>query len=113
MEAGLLALDLTVVAREEAGALERRAQALVGLAEGAGDAVADGAGLGGDAAAVHVGLDVELAGGARGLERHERDGLEDLAAEVGVDLAAVDDDLADTGREDHACDAVLRLPVAR
>src|SRR5665648_1024078 len=107
VEAGLLALDLAVVAGEEAGALELRAQVLVGLAERLGDAVAHGPGLRRDAAAVHVDLDVELAVGVRGLEGHLGDGLEDLAPEVGVDGAAVDDDRADARGEGDAGDAGL------
>ena len=109
MEARLLALDLAVVAREEAGPLERRAQVLVGLAQGAGDAVTHGAGLAADAAAEHVDADVELAAGAGGLERHERDRLQDLATEVRVDLATVDDDLAGAGAQGDAGDAGLAL----
>src|SRR5674476_161186 len=107
VEAGLLALDLAVVAGEEAGALELRAQVLVGLAERLGDAVAHGPGLRRDAAAVHVDLDVELAAGVRGLEGHLGDGLEHLAPKVGVDGAAVDDDRADTRDEGDAGDAGL------
>src|SRR5450759_2632879 len=107
VEAGLLALDLAVVTGEEAGALELRAQVLVGLAERLGDAVAHGPGLRRDAAAVHVDLDVELAVGVRGLEGHLGDGFEDLAPEVGVDGAAVDDDRADARAEGDAGDAGL------
>src|SRR5690349_18455627 len=45
VQAGLLALDLACVAREEALALQRHAQLRVRLDESAGDAVADGTGL--------------------------------------------------------------------
>ena len=48
----LLALDLAGVARHETGIAQRLAQRLIVLDERAGDAVTDGAGLAGDAAAV-------------------------------------------------------------
>ena len=53
------------VAGEETGGLLRwRAVRLVDQQEGAGDAVTDGAGLAGDAAADDLGDDIELAGSA-------------------------------------------------
>src|SRR5213080_5161433 len=52
VQAGLLALDLACVPREEAFALQRDAQLRVRLDERAGDPVPDGSGLSGQAAAV-------------------------------------------------------------
>ena len=65
VEAGLLALDLARVAREEALALERDAQLGIGLDERAGDAVPDGAGLARRAASLDACAQVVAAFGAR------------------------------------------------
>ena len=91
-EAVLLTLLHTRIAGEEAGALEGGAVLLVHLEEGPGHAVADGAGLAGDAAAGDGGHDVHLAqvlGGDQGLADDELQGLQ---AEVVVDVTAVDAD---------------------
>src|SRR5690349_12480292 len=90
----LLALDGAAVAGEEAGLLQRRAELGVQVAERAGDAVADRAGLAGEATADHVHGDVDLAELLHDLERLPNDHLRGLAPEVLVVLAAVDDDLA-------------------
>src|SRR5262245_14543612 len=57
--ADLLALDLARVARHEARGTKRLAQLRVELDQRARDAVADGAGLAGDAAALDQHVDVE------------------------------------------------------
>ena len=72
VQAGLLALDLARVAREEALALQRDAQVRVGLDERAGDAVADGAGLAGRPAAVDADAEVVRALDAGDLQRREQ-----------------------------------------
>src|SRR3954451_12973265 len=69
LQAGLLALLHPGVAGEEAAALELAAEVRVGLEQGPGDAVAQGAGLGGLAAAVDAGDDVHPGLVAHGLER--------------------------------------------
>ncbi len=62
LEAVLLALLHARVAGEEAGGLQRGAEFRVHLQQGAGDAVAQGAGLAGHAAAVDAGLHIEVTG---------------------------------------------------
>ena len=69
VQAGLLALDLARVAREEALALERHAQLGIRLDERTGDPVPDGPGLAADAAAVHAYAQVVAALGIGSLER--------------------------------------------
>ena len=69
LQAVLLALDHTRVAAQEAGALELAAVLVAGLEQRTGDAVAQRAGLAGDAAAVDRGDDVEATDGLGDLER--------------------------------------------
>src|SRR4051812_34653282 len=69
LQAGLLALLHPRVAGEEAAALELAPQVGVGLEQRPGDAVAQGAGLGGHAAAVDAGDDVHPGLVPHGLER--------------------------------------------
>src|SRR5437763_14702520 len=59
VQADLLAFDLARVARHETGTAEIGLQGHVVVDQRPGDAVTDGAGLAGLAAAVHVHLDVE------------------------------------------------------
>src|ERR1700742_454775 len=61
LEAGLAPLLDPCVTREEAATLEIAAQLGVDLGERLGDAVADGPGLAGDAAAVDADTDVDVA----------------------------------------------------
>src|SRR3954454_4382011 len=61
LQPGLLALLHARVARQEAAALELGPQVGIGFDERTGDPVAQRAGLGGDAAAVHPGHDVHAA----------------------------------------------------
>src|SRR5688500_15523063 len=109
LEAGLLALLLARVAREEAAALELAAQVGVGLDERAGDAVAQRAGLGGRAAAVQRGHDVHARLVAHGLQRLADVALQGGTREVGVQLAAVDRVRAAAGSQDDARDGGLAL----
>src|SRR5918999_1069390 len=109
LEAGLLALLHARVARQEAAALELRAQVRVGVDERLGDGVAQGAGLGRDAAAVHGGDDVDLLLQPDGLERGADRALERGAREEDVERAAVDLIRAGAGPEDHAGDRGLAL----
>jgi hypothetical protein len=87
-------------------------RSLVDLHQRAGDAVADGAGLRGDAPALDGGDHVVLAEQLDLLEAladdHERRG----AAEVVVVGAIVDDELAVAGASHTRAIAVLRRPVA-
>src|SRR3954466_15617995 len=82
VQAGLLALDLACVAREETLALERHAQLRVHLDQRAGDAVPDGSGLAGGAAAVDADAEVVLAVEAHRLERGHRERPVQEAREV-------------------------------
>ena len=101
-EAVLLPLLHTRVAGEEAGGLQSRAVLGVDLQQGPGDAVPDGAGLTGDAAAGDGGGDVHLAqqvGGDQGLTDDELQGIQ---TKVVVDVTAVDGDGAGAvGEEMH------------
>src|SRR5215207_1273420 len=115
LEAGLLALLDAGVPGEEALLLELGAQRLVGDRQRAGDAVAQGACLAGDAAAVQDRRDVEPALGARRRERHAGLGHQHRAPEELLDGPAVADDLARPRRQRDARDRGLALaggPVA-
>src|SRR5258705_1533668 len=90
VQAGLLALHLARVARQEPFALQRHAQLGVRLDERAGDAVANGPGLAGQPAAVHADTQVVLALEPRHLERRRRDRAPDVAREILVERPAVD-----------------------
>ena len=95
-EAVFFAFFHSGVAGEEAGGFEGGAVILADEEQGAGDAVADGAGLTGDAAAGDGSYDVdfiELTGRDQGLANDEFKGIE---AEVVVDIAAIDRDGAGT-----------------
>src|SRR5215213_6469255 len=109
LEAGLLALLDARVAREEAAALELGAQVRVGVDERLRDRVAQGAGLGRHAAAVHRGDDVDLLLQSDRLERGADRALQSGAREEGVERAAVDLVGAGAGLQDHARDGGLAL----
>src|SRR6218665_576689 len=103
----LLALDGAGITREEAGLLEGRTEVRVVVAQRAGEAVADGAGLTTQTSATHVDLDVDLAlllEHIQGLVEHHLGGL---AAEVHVDVAAVDDHNAGARADPHARGGLL------
>src|SRR5260370_24178495 len=90
VEAGLLALYLPRIARQEAFALQRHPQLRVRLDERAGDTVPDGSGLAGEPAAVHTHAQVVLALEPRHLEGRRRDRAPDVAREILVEGPAVD-----------------------
>src|SRR5882672_2945608 len=79
--ADLLAFDLARVTRDETGLAQRSAQRLVVLDERARDAVANGTGLSGDAAAGDDDGNVELVAELRHVERLAHDHAPGLAAE--------------------------------
>src|SRR6185312_11699784 len=112
VQAGLLALDLARVAREEALALERDAQLRVRLDERAGDPVAYGSSLSCEPAAVDAHTKVVLPLDAGHLERRDGDRLPDGAREVLLERAAVDPGGSAAGAEDDARDRGLALAGA-
>jgi hypothetical protein len=73
------------------------------------EAVADRAGLAGEAAAVDVHHDVVLAVALGDLERLRQDHAEHGTGEVHLDGAVVDEDLAGARLDPHAGDRVLAL----
>src|SRR4051794_3926182 len=109
LQAGLLALLGARVAGEEAAPLELAAQVGVGDDQGARDAVAQRAGLRGDAAAVHPGDDVHAVVVAHGLQRLADVALQRGAREEVVHRLAVDRVGAVARLEDHAGDRRLAL----
>jgi len=107
-ETVLFTLFHSRVAGQQTGGLESGAVVLVHDEQRAGDAVADGAGLAGNAAAGNGGLDVDLADGAGGDQGLADDELQGLETEVIVDVTAVDrDDAAAVGNEVDAGDRGL------
>src|SRR3954447_20840488 len=102
LEAGFLALLRTRVAREEAPALEFATEVGVGLEQRARDAVAQGAGLGAHAAAVHPGDDVHPVLVADRFERLADRALQRGAREEDIERLAVDRVRPVAGLEDHA-----------
>ena len=113
VQAGLLALDLARVTREEALALERHAQLRVRLDERPGDSVADGARLAGETAAVHADSEVVLPLDARDLQRRGRDRPPDRAREVLLERAPIHPRRTVAGPKDDARNRGFRLPVPR
>src|SRR3954454_17471392 len=91
LEPGLLALLDAGVAREEPAALELAAQVGVGLQQRTTDPVAQRAGLGGDAAAVHPRDDVHARLVADRLQRLADVALQRRAREELLERAAVDE----------------------
>src|SRR5262249_18672375 len=112
VEAGLLALDDTRVARQEAGALQRHAKLRVDLHERTCDPVAHRPSLTRRAAAVHTDAQVVLALEPCGLQRSRRQHAVHLAREVLLDLLAVDPGVAAAWAEDDARDRGLALAGA-
>ena len=90
----LLSLLHSGVAGQETGGLQSGAILGVHLQQGAGDAVADGAGLAGHAAAGDGGNDVHLAQQVGGVQGLTNDQLQGLQTKVIVDVTAVDGDAA-------------------
>src|SRR5436305_382078 len=103
----LLALHRPRIAREEARLLQRRAEVCVQLRQRPRDAVPYRARLAGESSAADVDDDVDLAELLDHLERLLQDHLAGLAAEVVVEGALVDGELARAGLEAHARDRFL------
>ena len=91
-EAVLFALLHAGIAGEVTGSLELSAVVLIQLEQGAGNAVTDGAGLAGDAAAADGGFNVDLAEKVQSGEGLADQQLQGLQTEVIVDIPAVDGD---------------------
>src|SRR5580658_4819818 len=79
--ADLLTLDLARVARHESRLTQRLAQRLVVLHERAGNAVTNGAGLAGDAAAADVHTKIKLRGHLNHFQRLAHDHATGFATE--------------------------------
>ena len=106
-ETVLFALFHSGVSGKETGLLESGAEILVVLQQGAGKAVADGAGLAGHAAARYAADHVELLGGLGEGERLTDDEFQRFKTEIIVDLSVVDDDLTGAGIHAHTRDGFL------
>src|SRR5437773_711560 len=111
VQARLLALDDTSVARQEAGPLERDPQLRIGLDERARDAVTDRACLSARAAAVNADADVEGPLHSCRLQLRQRRRAVRGARKVILDRAPVEPCVPVAGTQDHSCDG--RLPLAR
>src|SRR5439155_19782916 len=109
LEACLLALLLTRVAREVAAALQLGAQRGLGLDQRTSDAVPERTRLGGDTATVDARDDVHAREVAGRIERLLGLRLEALAGEVDLERLAVDRVDAGARLQDHACDRGLAL----
>src|SRR3954468_15079564 len=103
----LLALDGAGVAGEESRFLQRGAEVGVELGQRAADAVPDGAGLTRQPAAADVHEDIDLAQLLDDLERLLEHHLARLAAEVLVERARIDRELARAGLHAHPGDGFL------
>src|SRR5699024_2973800 len=112
LEAVLLALLHARIAGQVAGLLQDGAVLLVLLQHGAADAVADGAGLAGNAAAGHADHHVELILDAQQDQRSADDQLQGLQAEVVVQITVVDGDLAGAGVHANAGNGILTTTSA-
>src|SRR5687768_8608287 len=100
--ADLLAFDLARIARDEARNAQGLAQLLVVLNERARDAVADGAGLAGDAAARNGHGEIKLVRQLHELERLADDHAAGFATEELIQRTVVHGDLAGTGLHEDA-----------
>src|SRR5206468_7759059 len=109
LQARLLPLDLARVAGQETGLLEVDAQRFVRLQQRPRDAVAQRAGLAGDAAAVDPCPHVEAGLRAAHLQRRGCDRPQRGAWEVLRQRLAVDGDLTGSGDEHDARDRGLAL----
>jgi hypothetical protein len=105
----LLALDHAAVAGQEAALLQGAAQARLVIGEGLRDAMADGAGLARQAAALNGGDDVVLAVAVGGDDRLLQHHLQDGTREIGVEVLVVDGDAARARLDPDARDRVLAL----
>ena len=108
LQTGLLTLDDTGVAGQEAGLLQGRTVVLaVNLVQRAGDAQAQRTGLAGGAATVDACNDVVSAIQIKQLERIVDFLLVQLVREVVSQFAAVDGPVAGTGNDAHAGNSFL------
>ena len=107
LEAVLLPLLHSGVAGEEPGLLEDGAHLVAVLEESPGNAVADGAGLAGNAAAGDGADDVEPAQGVGEIQGLADQKLQGLQAEVIIDVPVVNGDLAGAGVKTDTGDAAL------
>ncbi|EGE55629.1 hypothetical protein RHECNPAF_890041 [Rhizobium etli CNPAF512] len=105
----LLAFDDAAVAGQEAALLQHRAQARLEVGERLGQAMANGTGLAGEAAAGNGCDDVELAVTGSRDDRLAQDHLQHRAGEIVREFLAVDDDLAGARLDPDAGDGVLAL----
>jgi len=96
-ETVFLSLFHSRVTGQEAGLLEFRTKVRIIDEKGAGNAVADGAGLAGETAALDASDNVDLLGSAGELEGLTDDDLQGLKTEVVVNVSVVDGDLAGAG----------------
>ena len=103
----LLALLHARITSQETSLLQIAAQFGVGLAQGAGDTVTDSASLAGEATAVYVNNNVELANGIGNAEGLVNDELHGLKTEVLVDVSAVNGNNAATGIEANSSNGLL------
>ena len=103
----LLTFDFAGVARDEAGVRENGLEARIVVDERTGDAVTDGAGLAGLAAAGNVHHDVERFDVFRELQGLHDDHAAGFTLEVLVERAAVDHDLARAALDEDAGDGAL------
>src|SRR5205085_279323 len=105
----LLAFDDARVARKEACTLERRPKLRLRIDERTADAVANRAGLRGDAAAVDGDANVVSRRPADQLERLRDDHAKRRPRQVLFDLTAVDRNAAGAGPDPHARNRALAL----
>ena len=107
-ETVLFALLHSGVTGKEAGLLKGRTVLLVDAQKGSGDAMTDGAGLAGNAAAEDGNYNVEAAGGSGELQGLTDDELKGIETEIIVDVTVVDGDLTGSvGEEANSCDGGL------
>ena len=107
LQAVLLALLHARIAGEVAGLLDGGLVLFVCLDQRAGDAVTDRARLAGEAAALAVDEHVILAQGVGQNQRLTNDGLEGFVAEILLEVALIDDDIALAGNETNASDRLF------
>src|SRR6478735_3079282 len=105
MQADLLALDFTRIARHEASLAQHRLERRVVVDQRTGDAVARRAGLTRFTAAGDVDHDVEGFDVVRQEQRLLRDHDGGFPAEISLDVLAIDRDLAGALLDEHAGDA--------
>src|SRR5690606_19115655 len=108
----LLALDLAGVAGHETGLAQRATQGFVVGDQCAGDAMANGAGLTGDAATQNGDVDVELLGVLGQFQRLANHHARGFTTEEVLQGAVVDGDLASTRTQEDASGSGLATASA-